>query len=463
MRSVEVVVVGAGPAGLSAAIAAAEAGAKVLVIDENRQAGGQIYQQPPQQFSPSPGKHSLDHDLIKVKKLLEHAVSLPIEFLTDAMVWGIFDGRHIAVMVADKGQDIWAERLVLAPEPYERPIPFPGWTLPGVMGGVGVQRMVNQQWVIPGQRLLFVGAGPLQLAVAAQVLKNGADVVGIADAAPSSPSWPRFPQMRGEDILWQRARYSWNMMKRRVPLIRSHAILRADGNGQVERAVTADVDRNWHPIPGTERTWEVDTLCVSYGFISSVELAGLAECKINYVPAWDSWVPEHDNDMRTSVPGIFVAGDGAGVGGVIVAADEGRIAGANAALELGYGSNQPTHPASSSYQRLRVLSRFRAVLDGIWQFRPGLYDIIDDDTLVCRCEEITYKRLKEAIADGAEDLNQVRSWTQAGMGLCQGRYCQTHLAYLLAAARGRPVEMAGTFTARPPVKPVPIDILTSEE
>ena len=463
MRRVEIVVVGAGPAGLSAAIAAAEASAEVLVIDENRQLGGQIYQQPPQQFSPSPGERSLNYDLIKVKKLLEHALSLPIEFLTDAMAWGIFDGRHLAVMVADKGQDIWAERLVLAPEAYERPVPFPGWTLPGVMGGVAVQRMVNQQWVMPGQRFLFVGAGPLQLAVAAQVLKNGIDVVGIADAAPSSISWRHLYQMWGAwDILWQGAGYSWNIIKRRVPVIRSHAILRAEGDGQVERAVTADVDMNWHPIPGTERAWEVDTICVSYGFISSVELPGLAGCKINYVPKWDSWVPEHDSDMRTSLPGIFVAGDGAGLGGAIVAADEGRIAGANAALELGYGSDKPAHPASSSYRRLRVLSRFRAVLDGIWQFRPGLYDIIDDDTLICRCEEVTYKEVKEAITDGAEDLNQVRSWTQAGMGLCQGRYCQTHLAYLLAAAKGRPVETAGTYTVRPPGKPVPIDVLTSE-
>jgi len=251
-------------------------------------------------------------------------------------------------------------------------------------------------------------------------------------------------------------------MKRRVPVIRSHAILRAEGDGQVERAVTADVDMNWHPIPGTERTWEVDTICVSYGFISSVELPGLAGCKINYVPKWDSWVPEHDSDMRTSVPGIFVAGDGAGLGGAIVAADEGRIAGANAALELGYGSDKPAHPASSSYRRLRVLSRFRAVLDGIWQFRPGLYDIIDDDTLICRCEEVTYKEVKEAITDGAEDLNQVRSWTRAGMGMCQGRLCQINPAYLLAAAKGRPVEMAGTYTARPPVKPVPIDVFTYE-
>jgi bacterioferritin-associated ferredoxin len=379
------------------------------------------------------------------------------------MAWGIFDGRHIVMMVADKGQDIWAERLILAPEAYERPVPFPGWTLPGVMGGVGVQRMINQQWVMPGQRFLFVGAGPVQVSIATQVLKNGADVVGIADAAPSSLSWRHLYKIWGAwNILWQEVGYSWNIRKRRVPVIHSHAILRADGDGQVERVVTADVDINWHPIPGTERTWEVDTLCVSYGFISSIELAGLAGCKINYVPMWGSWVPEHNSDMRTSVPGVFVAGDGAGLNGAMVAADEGRIAGTNAATELGYGSDKPAHPASSSYRRLRGLSRFRAVLDGICQFRPGLYDIIDDDTLLCRCEEVTYKDVKKAIADGAEDLNQVRSWAGAGMGMCQGRFCQINLAHLLAAARGISVEMLRTFTVRPPVKPVPMNVFTRE-
>jgi bacterioferritin-associated ferredoxin len=167
--------------------------------------------------------------------------------------------------------------------------------------------------------------------------------------------------------------------------------------------------------------------------------------------------------MRTSVPGVFVAGDGAGLGGAIVAGHEGRIAGANAALELGYGSSGAVHPALSSYRKLEALTRFRAVLDDIWQFRPGLYDIIDDDTLICRCEEVTYKEIKEAISAGAEDLNQVRSWSRAGMGMCQGRSCQINLAHIVAAAKGRPIEMAGTYTARPPVKPVPIDVFTYEE
>jgi len=453
MRKIEIVVVGAGPAGLSAAIAGAEAGAQVLVVDEYPQPGGQIYRQVPETYRID--SMEVSQDQIEGNRLLERSRSLPLEFMLNTVVWGIFDGRHLSLITGSKGTEIWAETLILAPGAFERPVPFPGWTLPGVMATGGVQNMIKYQKVLPGNRFLITGTGPLQLLVANQLLQSGAEVVGVADAASWRGVWRHILKLRHD---WRLALkglgYLWEIRKRRVPFLRSHAIIRAEGDNQVVRAVTADVDENWHPISGTERIWDVDTVCAGYGFISSVELAVLAGCKIRYEPKWGSWVPEHDQDMKTSVPGVYVAGDGAGLGGAIVASYEGRIAGLNAAVELGYVANSKVYPVRSTHQKLNRLRKFRTAMDAMWPFRDGLYDVIQDDTLICRCEEIPYSEIKAAIAAGAGHVNEIKAWTRAGMGMCQGRFCEMTIAHLLNAETGNPVEK---YTVRPPVKPIPIE------
>jgi hydrogen cyanide synthase HcnB len=187
-------------------------------------------------------------------------------------------------------------------------------------------------------------------------------------------------------------------------------------------------------------------------------LASLAGCKIAYKNKWQSWIPENDENMRTSVPGVYVAGDGAGVGGAVVAAHEGHIAGVSAAGELGYTRKSQIKTLDGSYRRLRSLKKYRAILDHIWAFKPGLYDVIQDDTLVCRCEEITFAEIKEAIAAGAEDVNQIKSQTRAGMGRCQARLCEVNITQLLSMATGMKPEK---HRVRIPVKPIPIEALLS--
>ena len=459
MKRFEVIIVGAGPAGLSAAIAAAEAGAEVLVIDEYCQPGGQIFAQTPQEFSLA--INAATSEQRQAEELLNKVRVLEVEFLLETVVWGIFDGRQLSTITRNKTiREFWAETLILAPGAHERPVPFPGWTLPGVMTAGGLQKMVKLQWVLPGKSYLLVGTGPLQLVLANQLIDNGADVVGVADASSWKNSWQYLPRMLKEPkILFQGLRYFYNIRKAKVPFLKSHAIIRVEGDEEVERAVTSDVDENWHPIAGTERSWNVDTVCVGYGFMSSVELAALSGCRIRYEPTLNSWIPAHDDNMATSVPGVYVAGDGAGLGGVVVAAHEGFVAGVNAAMELGYYPASKTHPANTSYRRLRSLYSFREALDRLWQFKPGLYDIIRDDTLICRCEEVSWADIKEAIADGAEDVNQVKALTRAGMGLCQGRFCEVNAAYLLRATTGKEHQK---YTVRPPVKPLPVEIVVDE-
>ena len=455
MRHVEVVVVGAGPAGLSAAISAAEMGAEVMVIEEGNLPGGQIYSQAPDKFQLN--SKNLSYDEIQGKHLLEKAYSFPIEFLTEALVFGIFDGRKLSVMKRSEEIEIWAKTLILAPGAYERPVPFPGWTLPGVMTAGGVQKMIKTQWLIPGQRFLLAGTGPLQLVLAKQLIESGAEVSGIVDASSWRGSWKYLPQMLSEPgVLFQGMRYLWDVKSAKIPFLKSHAIIRAEGNGQVEAAITANVDENWHPIPDTERRWDVDTVCLGYGFISSIELAVLAGCRVRYESKWDSWVPEIDREMRSSIAGIYIAGDGAGLGGVLVATQEGHIAGINAARELGYSIKSDVY----HHKKLDKLRKFRAALDELWKFKTGLYDVITDDTIICRCEEVKYSEIKKVIADGAVDLNEIKSLTRAGQGMCQGRMCGINVAHILAKTNGMTMDQ---YTVRPPIKPVPIDILINDK
>jgi NADPH-dependent 2,4-dienoyl-CoA reductase/sulfur reductase-like enzyme len=459
LRQVEVAVIGAGPAGLSAAIAAAEAGAHVLLLDENVQPGGQIHRQFPQSFEPS-GPNVISPEQAEGRTLVEHARALPIEWLTNTVVWGIFDRKHLCAIRGAESLEIWAERLILAPGAHERPVPFPGWTLPGVMMAGGVQNLMKSQWILPGERFLLAGTGPLQLALASQLLENQAEVVGIVDASSRQKYARLIPSLWGEwKTLRQGLHYLWRIGKARVPFLGSHTIIRAEGRHRVEKAVTSDVDGHWRPIPGTERTWSVNAICLGFGFVSSVELAALAGCRMQYVPKLGCWRPEHDRDMRSSVPGVYVAGDGSGLGGAILAAHEGRIAGTNAAIELGYLKDRSPHPAAASYRRAQKLQGFRMALEEIYEFRSGLYEALRDDTLICRCEEITYAQVKEALRAGAEDVSQVKSWTRAGMGLCQGRFCEFTIAALLARALGAPLGERGRLTVRPPARPVPIEAI----
>jgi NADPH-dependent 2,4-dienoyl-CoA reductase/sulfur reductase-like enzyme len=462
LKQVEMAVVGAGPAGMAAAIEAARTGVQVWILDENRRPGGQIYRQLETGFDVAdPG--ALGRDYERGLKLLREfdSVSHGVQRVPNGLVWGIFPENELAFLQAEQSRSLRYRKLIIAAGAFDRPVPFPGWTLPGVFTAGGAQRLVKIQRVLPGENILLAGTGPLQLALANQIADAGGRVAAILEAGRVD-SWVRALQSAwGQwQLISDALKYLLGIRKARIPLWRNHIIVEARGDGQVEEAVIAEVDRQWRPKPGTERVLKVDAVCIGYGFVPSTELTRLAQCKHQYDPLLGGWLPIRDENMQTTVPGVYATGDCSGVAGSLVALEEGRIAGIAAARSLGYLSDEHARARMASCRkRLAGLGRLRRVLDDISMPRPGLYGLAREDTIVCRCEELTLAEIKEALDQGATDLNEVKRMTRMGMGPCQGRMCGPAVLEIVARQKGVSPQDVGYLNPRPPVKPVPLTAL----
>jgi thioredoxin reductase/bacterioferritin-associated ferredoxin len=455
-------VVGAGPAGIMAAYTAAEAGVNVTLIDDNPLPGGQYYRQAPPEFKFS---NPLDAqsgrtDAPVVLNKLPHP---KIRVINKMLVWGVFDQHNLALADGEQSYLLPTDRVILATGAYDRPFAFPGWTLPGIMGAGAALRMLKTQWVLPGKRVLLAGLGPLQLALADALIKSGAQVVCIAEAANPMKGWRQLPKFWGHwDRIQEAVAYLSTLRKHKTPLLFNHAIIGAYGKDHVEQAQIASLDDQGAPVPGTEKQFDVDAICLGYGLLPSFQLAAAFGCKLRFDQNLGWWAPEHNANMETTQPGIFVAGDLTDIAGAKVALVEGEIAGANAAHQLGYIDEKALGERLAPLRpRLQSLNRLANALQKIYAFRPGLVKAAKDDTLMCRCEEITFGQARKALANGATDLNQVKLATRAGMGYCQGRFCSVLAAPLIAEVTGQSLSDLQPFTVRPPIQPIHLSVLAS--
>lgn len=325
MREAEVIIIGAGPAGLGAAIQAAKYGCgSVVLFDENRSCGGQLIKQLHKFFGSAEHQAGV-RGFVLGEKLEEEALSLGVRIMTNSVVWGVFRENKLGVFTCDGKVQQWGfKKLIIATGAMENALAFPGWTLPGVMGAGACQTMMNMHRVLPGKRVLMVGSGNVGLIVTYQLLQAGAEQVTVIEAAPS---------IGGYGV------HASKITRAGVPILCSHTITEAVGpNGYVEKAVVQKLNEEWQPIPGTETELNVDMICLSVGLSPLVELARLAQCEMAYLPTLGGYVPIHDKNMRTSEPDVYVAGDLAGVEEASTALDEGRLAGVAVAEALGHPS-----------------------------------------------------------------------------------------------------------------------------
>jgi NADPH-dependent 2,4-dienoyl-CoA reductase/sulfur reductase-like enzyme len=387
-----------------------------------------------------------------------------IRYLNNTLVWGIFNDSTLALARNKASSSLRFKHLLVATGAYDRPVPFPGWTLPGVFTAGGAQKLVKSERVLPGQHILLAGTGPLQLVVADQIIKAGGKIEAILEAGNIGENWLQglIGIWGNWDFLIEGMRYLRSIQKAGVPLLRSHIILEARGDGQVEEAVIAEVDKSWRPRLNTERSVKVDTICLGYGLVSSSELTMLAECEHKYDLRQGGYIPLRKANMETSVPGIYAVGDGAGVAGRKVAIEEGCIAGISVASALGYISHAKASRQIRPYhKRLSKINRFRKILDDISLPRKGLYELATDDTVICRCEDVTLKQLKAALADDTIQIKDFKRMTRMGMGSCEGRMCGPSIIEMLRHRLNATAEDLGCLKPRPSIKPVALGVLAA--
>ena len=425
---VDVAVVGGGPAGIAAAVAARRAGASVALIDEYVAPGGQIWRR---RFDASDTR-SLPPD---ARRRIADFDASGATLLAGRSVWGVPE-PGVLLLTGGAPARVRARAVVLATGAYDRPVAFPGWTLPGAMTAGGAQALSKGQGVLPGKRVLLAGAGPFLLPVAAQLKAGGAEVVAIAEATRRRDWLAAAPRMAAyPGRLVDYARYRTSV--RRIAW--GHVIVRAEGDGRVERATIARADGDWAPA-GRERTFEVDAVCTAYGFTPSVELARALGCDLH-----DAGVA-HDDEMRTSVDGVFVAGEVSGVGGSDLALVEGEIAGLAAA-----GSAVPV----ALRGRRAKLAGFARILADLFDPRPGLLGLATPTTVLCRCEDVTAGDVDDAVAEGATTMAALKIVTRCGQGPCQGRVCERLVCERLPVPE--------RFSARAPIRPIPLGVLMEVE
>ncbi|MGZ3497852.1 MAG: FAD-dependent oxidoreductase [Vulcanimicrobiaceae bacterium] len=431
----EIAIVGAGPGGLAAAAAVARAGARVLIIDAYARAGGQYDKQPYDTLRQSP------HGLYKTQ------------------VWRIDRGRNGFRLHAIRDGapiEIDASAVILAPGAYERVLPFPGWQLPGVMTPGAAQTLVKEQRTIPGKRIIIAGSGPFLLPVALTLVKAGADVAGVFEAAHTSKLWRVIPALaRMPERASQTAQYVRALRAARVPVHYGYAVIEAAGKGRVEYARIARLDHAWRPIEGGERILETDTICAGFGFMPQTDLADGLGCERYRADDW-SFVA-CDEYSQTSISGVFAAGEITGIRGADAAIAQGEIAGIRAAQWCGKIPKGPADAAASKSQRTFARhARFAGTLAHSFAVGDGWHEWLQDDTIVCRCEAVPYARVRDAVASGARDVRAVKALTRCGMGLCQGRICGYAVAQITARESGRDASEVGEFRRTGFAMPVPL-------
>jgi bacterioferritin-associated ferredoxin len=371
-------------------------------------------------------------------------------------VWSVVrtDGGYRVDALGPAGNTaLLAPSLVAATGAHERITPFPGWTLPGVIGLAAATILLKSHGVPPGSRVAVAGCGPLLPAVAAGLVAAGVEVLAVADLDGRGKWLRRAPALASRPGLLARG-LGWLAAVRRagVPWLAAHGVRRADGGASVSRVVLGPVNAAGAPSAGPERTFEVDALVVGHGLTTASDIPRLLRANHRFDRLRGGWVPVVDGAFRTSLPGLYAIGDGAGIRGQEAASLAGRRAG----LDLA-GSADGVAAIDAALARL---GPFADAVAGLMQQRPSQVAAIESGTVVCRCEDVTCGAIDAAITAGATCIDQLKHFTRCGMGPCQGRFCADAVQERLAARTGRSREAVGQWTARPPLRPVPLGDLT---
>jgi NADPH-dependent 2,4-dienoyl-CoA reductase/sulfur reductase-like enzyme len=445
----DLAVIGGGPAGLAAASLAARAGLSTVLLDENPGVGGQIYRAITS--TPVTDRAILGEDYWAGAELAAQAKNSGALIVAGATVWSLDPQKIVGVSIDGKARMIEARRVIIATGSQERPFPIPGWTLPGVMTAGGAQTALKAQGLLPAGRTVIAGTGPLLWLLAAQILRAGGRIEAILDTTPRG-NWlralPHLPDFMLSPYLVKGLKLL-REVRAKAPVVRADRIA-ALGKDRLSEVVFG--------LGDGERRIAADLLLLHQGVVPNVNLAIAAGA----THAWNErqlcFQPVLDQDFGSSVPGIAVAGDGAGIAGGTAAVERGRVAAIAAVRALKPEAAVPD--PQTVRQRLQREEMGRAFLD--WLNRPAdRFRQPEGDTVVCRCEEVTAKQVRDMAAMGCEGPNQMKAFLRCGMGPCQGRLCGLTVTELIAKQRDTTPAAVGYYRLRPPVKPITLAELAS--
>ncbi len=454
-----IIIIGCGFAGLAAADILTRYNLDVLIIDENPHLGGQLLRKI-STLKQTKKKFELD----PIKKIgFELARSIAgqnIDILYTTQVLGLFpDHRILMVDHSEKIVECQGDFIICATGAREKYLPFKGWTIPGVMSTGAAQILMKSSGVLPAKTTLVGGTGPLQLALAAAILQNKGRVSAVLDQQ-------NFKDKFGILHLWQHnlpkiiegAIYLSRLFLQGTPIRQRTGIAEAIGKNQLEKVVTAQLDDQNGFIQGTERIYNTHALAVGYGFTPNIELPIQAGCDIKFDKKKGGWIVcVNEDTMETSLSAFFAVGEITGIAGAKKSYIEGRIAAWSILnqMELVNGSKNKANLRLLYYQRQHQIE-YGAFLNAMCNVSDSAYQSIDDDTIICRCEEITMGDIRKTITDGFLTVNSIKKTTRCGMGLCQGRICGPVLFDILSGiTHGHPGQI-GEPSVRSPIKTVPL-------
>ncbi|AMJ62884.1 NAD(P)/FAD-dependent oxidoreductase [Bosea sp. PAMC 26642] len=448
----DIAVVGAGPTGLAAAARAAELGLSVLLADENPSPGGQIYRAIT--TTPVTQRGVLGEDYWKGGALVDRLWPTNTAYAPGCTVWSVapdeVGGFELGLSLGGQARLVATDQVILATGAQERPFPIPGWTLPGVMTAGAAQIALKASGLVPSGRTVIAGCGPLLYLLAGQLAAAGANIVAVLDTMPrrnwlsalaALPDFLRSPYLAKGLKLMAAARG-------KLPFRTGVTALAAEGSGKV---TGVSVTRG-----GRTKTIACDALLLHQGVIPGINLSNAAGCAQHFDHVQLCWTPTVDDWFASSIPGIAIAGDGAGIGGAESAALRGELASLDAARRFGRLTPvQRDEMAGPTRIALARSLRGRRFLDLLYRPAGAFLAPPADETIVCRCEEVTAGQIRDTASRlGVTGPNQMKAFLRCGMGPCQGRLCGPTVVELIAQAHGLSPTEVGYYRLRPPVKPI---------
>jgi NADPH-dependent 2,4-dienoyl-CoA reductase/sulfur reductase-like enzyme len=452
----DIVVVGAGPAGLAAATTCSELGASTLVLDENAGPGGQIYRAVTS--TPVGAREILGEDYWRGAKLATVFRASSSSYARGATVWSVgpaldesghSEALEIGVSLGGSARLIKAREVILATGALERPFPIPGWTLPGVMTAGAAQIALKSSGLVPDGRVVVAGCGPLLYLLTEQLRAAGANIVALIETTPRA-NWAQalrqFPDFIRSPYLTKGLKLLWGA-RRHLRIVSGATGLQASGDGRMTEVTFRR--------RGKEERLACDLLLLHQGVAPNINLSNATGCVHDWDDGQLAWIPRVDEWFLSTVPGVSIAGDGAGIAGAESAPLRGRIAAIAAATRLGLiGADERDRRATPVRAELSRALRGRLFLDSLYRPAKQFRIPVEENVTVCRCEEVTAGQIRETVALGVVGPNQMKSFLRCGMGPCQGRLCGLTVTEMIADARGVPPQEVGYYRLRPPVKPV---------